>query len=197
MQQFYTLIDKYNSVPSADIPLIEKEIWDKYGVIKTVLCLDMSGFSLLVQRYGIIHYLSMIRRMQQTTGPIVKQFQGEVVKYEADNLYAVFDDPALAVQAATSINIALNAMNILTDDSRDLFVSMGLAQGKIILIDNKDMFGDAVNIASKMGEDLAERSEILVTKEVHTAAKDNHALKFKEVDLNISGIKLKVFKVIY
>jgi len=197
MQQFYTLIDKYNSVPSADIPSIEKEIWDKYGVEKTVLCLDMSGFSLLVQRYGIIHYLSMIRRMQQTTAPIVKQFQGQVVKYEADNLYAVFDDPALAVQAATSINIALNAMNILTEDSRDLFVSIGLAQGKIILIPEKDMFGDAVNIASKMGEDLAERSEILVTKEVHASAKDNHAIKFEEVELNISGIKLKVFKVIY
>ena len=139
----------------------------------------------------------MIRRMQQTTAPIVKQFQGQVVKYEADNLYAVFDDPALAVQAATSINIALNAMNIITDDSRDLYASMGLAHGKIILIPDQDMFGDAVNIASKMGEDLAERSEILATKEVYEAAKDNHALKFEEVDLNISGIKLKVFKVIY
>jgi adenylate cyclase len=197
MQQFYTLIDKYNSVPAADIPDIENEIWEKYGVIKTVLCLDMSGFSLLVQRYGIIHYLSMIRRMQQTTEPIVKQFQGQVVKYEADNLFAVFDDPALAVQAATSINIALNAMNILTEDSRDLFVSIGLAHGKIILIDGEDMFGDAMNIASKMGEDLAERSEILVTKEVYEEAKENPGIKFEEVDLSVSGIKLKVFKVVY
>jgi class 3 adenylate cyclase len=197
MQKFYGLIDQYNSVPATDVKKIEQEIWDNYGVEKTVLCLDMSGFSLLVQRYGIVHYLSMIRRMQQTTAPIVKQFQGQVVKYEADNLFAVFDDAALAVQAATSINIALNAMNIITEDSRDLFVSIGLAKGKIILIPQKDMFGDAVNIASKMGEDLAQRSEILITKEVHESAKDNHAFKFEEVDLSVSGLKLKVFKVLY
>ena len=197
MQNFYSLIDKYNSVPADDLKTIEGEIWDTYGVEKTVLCLDMSGISVLVQRYGIVHYLSMIRRMQQTTTPIVAQFQGEVVKYEADNLFAVFDDPALAVQAATSINIALNAVNIITDDSRDLYVSIVLAKGQIILIPQKDMFGDAVNIASKMGEDLAQRSEILITKEVYDAAKENHALRFEEVDLSISGLKLKVFKVLY
>jgi len=197
MKNFYELIDKYNSVPAGDIAVTEKEIWDKYGVEKTVLCLDMSGFSLLVQRHGIIHYLGMVRRMQQTTEPIVKQFQGEVVKYEADNLYAVFDDPTLAVQASTSINIALNAMNLLTDATRDLFVSIGLAHGKILYIPNNDIFGDAVNIASKMGEDLAQRSEILVTKDIYESAKDNHALKFENVEMSISGIKLKIYKVIY
>jgi len=196
MKAFYELIDKYNSVPSADIAAMEKDIWDKYGVTKTVFCLDMSGFSLLVQRHGIIHYLGMIRRMQLITKPIVEQYQGEVVKFEADNLFAVFDDPSLAVQAATSINIALNAMNTITVDTRDIFVSIGLSSGQILHFPGKDMFGDAVNIASKMGEDIAQRSEILVTKEVRESAKDNRALKFEEVSLNISGISLKVFKVL-
>lgn len=197
MKDFYALIDKYNSVPSTDLATAEKEIWDKYGAEKTVFCLDMSGFSLLVQRHGIVHYLGMVRRMHQITEPIVKQFKGEIVKYEADNLFAVFDDSALAVQAATSINIATNAMNTLTEDSKDLYVSIGIARGKVLLISNNDMFGDAMNIASKLGEDLAERSEILVTKDVYDSASDNPGLNFKEIEMSISGIKLKVYKVLF
>ena len=50
----------------------------------------MSGFSLLTRRYGIVHYLSMVRRMQEVTRPIVHDHSGSVVKFEADNGFAVF-----------------------------------------------------------------------------------------------------------
>src|SRR5919106_4203624 len=72
---------------------IEETLWNAYGAEYAVFVLDMSGFSLLTRKYGVVHYLSMVRRMQMTTGPIVKSFDGIMIKCEADNCFAVFPDP--------------------------------------------------------------------------------------------------------
>src|SRR6266540_2394339 len=69
---------------------IENTLWAEYGAEYAVFVLDMSGFSLITRKYGIVHYLSMVRRMQLTTEPIVKSYGGSMIKYEADNCFAVF-----------------------------------------------------------------------------------------------------------
>ena len=43
---------------------IENKLWEEYGTEKAVFVLDMSGFSLLTRKYGIVHYMSMVKRMQ-------------------------------------------------------------------------------------------------------------------------------------
>ncbi len=197
METFYKFLDKYNSVSALEAKLVEEEIWANYKVEKTVLVLDMSGFSLLVQRHGIIHYLGMIRRMQVATKPIVEKFRGEVVKYEADNLYAVFDSSLDAVNAAVSINIAIEAMNTITESTKDLFVSIGIASGEMILIKNRDFFGDCVNLASKLGEDIAERKEILITQAVFEEVKGKTSYEFINESFVVSGLTLKASKVVY
>jgi class 3 adenylate cyclase len=37
------------------------------------------------------------------------------------------------------------------------------------LLDDADFFGDAVNVASKLGEDLARRGEVLISQAVNIA----------------------------
>ncbi|MCK6585542.1 MAG: hypothetical protein L6Q49_20770, partial [Anaerolineales bacterium] len=82
---------------------LEDIIWQKYGTENTAFVLDMSGFSLLTRKYGIIHYLSMIRRMQLTVEPIIANYGGRIIKFEADNCFAVFPDPASAARTAITI----------------------------------------------------------------------------------------------
>lgn len=93
---------------------IEEQIWKKYGTENTVLVLDMSGFSLLTRKYGIVHYLSMIRRMQLTVEPIIAGHGGMLIKFEADNCFAILPNPLSAVRSAISIQHAFHASNILT-----------------------------------------------------------------------------------
>ena len=38
---------------------IEHSLWDEFGAEYAVFVLDMSGFSLLTRKYGIVHYLSI------------------------------------------------------------------------------------------------------------------------------------------
>ena len=77
---------------------IEDELWEKFGTERAVFVLDMSGFSLLTRKYGIVHYMSMVRRMQTTTEPIILSYKGSVVKYEADNCFALFPHPSAGGQ---------------------------------------------------------------------------------------------------
>ena len=95
-ENFFSLIDQLNNT-SDHSDDIKAEIWRNYGAYKAVLALDMSGFSSTVRREGIISYLAQIRKMQLLTQPLITQHQGEVVKYEADNLLALFDDCQMAL----------------------------------------------------------------------------------------------------
>src|SRR3972149_10343656 len=105
---------------------IEATLWKEYGAELVVFVLDMSGFSMLTRKYGIVHYLSMVRRMQLITEPIVKSYGGSMIKYEADNCFAVFPDPLSAVNAAIAMQHAFTAANILSSDDLDIHIACGI-----------------------------------------------------------------------
>lgn len=176
---------------------IEHSLWDEFGAEYAVFVLDMSGFSLLTRKYGIVHYLSMVRRMQMTTEPIVKSYGGFMIKYEADNCFAVFPDPLSAVNAAIAMQHAFRAENLLTSDDLDIHISCGIDYGKILVVGHEDCFGDPVNRASKMGEDLAVAGEILVTKEAMQMIPATAGIKAREMNVSISGITIPAYLIEY
>ena len=176
---------------------IENCLWDEFGAEYAVFVLDMSGFSLLTRKYGIVHYLSMVRRMQLTTKPIVKSYGGSMIKYEADNCFAVFPDPLAAVNAAIAMQHAFRAANLLTSDDLDIHIACGIDYGKLLIIGHEDCFGDPVNRASKMGEDLACSGEILVTKEAMQMIPAKAGIKAREMSVSISGITIPAYMIEY
>ena len=134
-----------------------------------VLVLDMVGFSRLTVGHGIIHYLAMIHQMEKAAGPAVTGNGGLVIKQEADNLYAIFDDPEHALESALDIFRAFDAVNSVVPPGRDIFGSVGIGYGATLVIDDRDIFGSEVNMACKLGEDIAMRSEILMTRSAYAA----------------------------
>ena len=176
---------------------IEESLWGNFGAEFAVFVLDMSGFSLLTRKYGIVHYLSMVRRMQLTTEPIVKSFGGFMIKYEADNCFAVFPDPLSAVNAAIAMQHAFSAANLLTSDELDIHISCGIDYGKILMIGREDCFGDPVNRASKIGEDLAAAGEILVTKEAIEMIPAEAGIRAHHLTVSISGITIPAYRIEY
>jgi class 3 adenylate cyclase len=157
-----------------------------------ILVLDMSGFSRLTIEYGIIHYLAMIEQMDVASRPAVAGNRGLVIKQEADNLFAVFDDASDAVEAALDIFRAFDAVNAVVPESRDLYGSVGIGFGDTLVIGNEDLFGCEMNLASKLGEDLAERSEILLTPAAHAAIPSGR-YDFQPRSYAVSGLTLDCF----
>jgi adenylate cyclase len=176
---------------------IEAELWNSYGAERVVFVLDMSGFSLLTRKYGIIHYLSMVRRMQLTSEPIVKTYGGSLLKYEADNCFAVFPDTLSAVHAAIALQLAFDASNLLTSDDLDVHIACGIDRGKILIIGNEECFGDAVNRACKLGEDIAAAGEILVTQDAIKTITSELDFELREVNVSVSGLTIPAYAIGY
>ena len=176
---------------------LENMIWQKYGTENTVLALDMFGFSLLTRKYGIIHYLSMIRRMQLTVEPIVTGHGGRVIKFEADNCFALLPNPLAAARAAITIQHALASSNLLTADELDIHVSIGIDYGNILIVNEDDIFGDAVNRACKMGEDIGTAGDILITKEAMDLIPEEGAIQGKPIEVSIGGLSIPAFSISY
>lgn len=176
---------------------IEAALWNEFGAEVAVFVLDMSGFSLLTRKYGIVHYLSMVRRMQLTTEPIVRSFGGSMIKYEADNCFAVFPDPLSAVNAAIAMQHAFHTENLLTSEDTDIHISCGIDYGKILVVGHRDCFGDPVNRASKIGEDVANAGEILITGEAMQMIPQEAGIKARQLSVSISGIVIPAYAIEY
>ena len=196
--KFQTLLLKFSQAEEMEArKKIETALWKEFGSEHAVFILDMSGFSMLTRKYGIVHYLSMVKRMQLTTEPIVKSYGGQMLKYEADNCFAVFPDPLSAVNAAISMQHAFTAENILTSDDQDIHIAVGIDYGKLLIVGHEDCFGDPVNRASKMGEDVAAAGEILITQEALDMIPTDAGIKTREVSISISGISIPAYVVEY
>jgi adenylate cyclase len=176
---------------------IERQLWSEFGRELAVLVMDMSGFSSLTQRFGVVHYLSMVKRMQLTAKPIVTTHDGEVVKFEADNCFCVFPTAVSAIRAAIALNLAFDAANIVTPPELDVRVSCGIDYGAVLLVGNRDFYGNPVNRASKLGEDVAGPGEILVTGAAMETVSAEEAIDSRPMRLAIAGIEIDACLIHY
>ncbi len=91
---------------------IDREIRDRFTQTQAVMVMDMVGFSRQTQQAGIIPILAEIYRLRSLAVPVLETSGGRVFKAAADNLYAVFPHPAMAVAATDRLLNCLNAANL-------------------------------------------------------------------------------------
>lgn len=192
MKTFDHLLDTLNAAVPEDRPAIEALIRKSFQVHRAALVLDMTDFSISVRRTGILAHLALIRRMQVLCQSPIEQAGGEVVKHDADNVFAVFAKAAQALQAAEAIQRQLAGHGLETADGRTVGASIGVDSGDILLIRETDFFGDAVNIAAKLGEDLAGRGEILVTARAYEEA--GQPADYEAAEYAVSGMPVAVWR---
>jgi class 3 adenylate cyclase len=166
--RLHRLLSDRNKHPDR-VGQIDEKIRQEFSRKVAILALDMCGFSRLTSRHGVIHFLAMIHQMEQGARPAVTGNGGQVIKQEADNLFAIFERPEQAMEAALDIIRAFEAMNTVVPEERSIHVSIGIGYGDTLVVEDEDMFGAEMNFACKLGEDVAERMEILLTEEAHAA----------------------------
>lgn len=169
------------------------DIEEAFGQDAAVLVLDMSGFSRTTRQHGIVRFLLMIFQMRILAQSAITGNGGSLVKSEADNLYCRFETADDAVRAAAEITERLETVNPLLPTERRLYASIGIGFGKILFIEDHDMFGDEVNLASKLAEDIAQSGEVLMTEAARASL-------VREVDaigktIGVSGLTLSYFQL--
>jgi adenylate cyclase len=188
------LLDRRNEHPER-LPRIDRDIRERFQKRHAVLVLDMCGFSRLTMRYGIIHFLAMIRRMHVTVSPLVIGAGGRVVKTEADNLFAAFADVPQAIAAARRIGAELRQRNAVLPEDWDLHVSIGIGFGDVLVVGDHDYFGAELNLASKLGEDVARSGEVLLTEAAATRAGKRWSSRLRKRRVRIGGLTLGFFQL--
>ncbi|HVX94542.1 MAG TPA: adenylate/guanylate cyclase domain-containing protein [Polyangia bacterium] len=189
------LLEKRNEHPER-LTELDREIWDTFGQTHAVWVLDMCGFSRLTMRYGITHFLAMIHRLHGIVRPIIAQAKGRVVKTEADNVFAVFDRVESAVAAAREVQDQLATANVFLPEDWDLHASIGIGYGEVLMIEDHDFYGHELNLASKLGEDIAEAGETLITEAAHVQLLDEGprlTLSFDAREVVVSKMTLRAF----
>ena len=164
-EEFDELIRLFAEEPDPDkAETIRRGIWEKFGTEGTVFISDMASFSSTSRKIGVCHFLKMIHRARQIIAPIVEGRNGILLKCDADNCYAFFNSPDDAISASFEVNAALFRANDAFGIAEQIYLSVGIDYGRLLLVGDVDFFGDPVNTASKLGEDLAIREEVLVTR---------------------------------
>ena len=191
--QLGQLLQERNEYPERAAE-VDAKVSEIFGETHAVLVMDMSGFSRLTIKHGIMHFLAMIHRMNAITIPAIEEHGGHVIKTEADNIFAVFPDVKSAVETAMDINRRFSAANTMLPEEMDIHGKFGIGYGEVLNVEDEDLFGSEVNLASKLGEDLAAREEILLTEEAFGRLEAGF-IEFDEVEMTISGLQLLVRKV--
>ena len=143
----------------------------------------------------------MIHQMQKICRPCVQQNGGIVAKADADNLFCLFDQVRDAVYASREIINRLEVVNMVLPVEKQLYVAFGIGFGSILNLANEDIFGDEMNLACKLGEDIAGKGEILLTSAAkaelaQSAQSDGSEIATREEVISISGISLVFFCVL-
>lgn len=188
------LLQRRNEYPD-QAEQIDAEIFATFAETHAVWVLDMSGFSRLSLRYSIIHFLAMVHQLRAIAVPIIQQQQGHLVKQDADNLFAIFPTVDLAVDAAIATLNTLAAVNTALPDARDLYASIGIGYGEMLMLEDGDLYGNELNLAAKLGEDLARAGEILVTETAFRQL-SNAQRQWEKLELSISGLSLLSYKLL-
>jgi len=108
--------------------------------------------------------LAILQKNRELQKPIIKEFNGRWIKELGDGAMASFNTAADAVYAAIKIQEACS----LSDEFK---LKIGIHLGDV-LFENDDVFGDGVNIASRI-ESLAIAGAVLMSKAIRDQVKNN------------------------
>jgi class 3 adenylate cyclase len=185
------LLDELGEHPER-IDEITQRIEEIFQQERTIMVLDMSGFTRATQQGNIISFLLSINQMQRLVVPVVKENDGLLVNAEHDNLTCLFDRVEDAILASRDITERLGSANVILPSDKELYCSIGIGYGSILNVANEAIYGNEVNLASKLGEDIGNLGDVLLTPDARAqVAADSFG--FEERKVSISGLELSYF----
>ena len=195
-KEFDSMIAAFADEADADkAEAVRQRIWDRFGTDGTVFISDMASFSSTSRKLGVCHFLKLIHRTRRLVGPVIERNNGTLLKCDADNCYAFFKEPDDAIRASFDVSDALYDLNDSFGLAEQIYLSIGIDYGRVLLVDDVDFFGDPVNTASKLGEDLAVRAETLVTERAIARAKFEVPELAERMVARISEIEIKYIRL--
>ena len=191
-REFFKMLHRRTRKTAAKI---DRAIRERAEREVTIFVADAAGFTRKTHEYGIQQFLAVMTRGYRSLTPIFRKRGGLIVSQHADNLIAVFAEPLGAVRASIEIQRKLRKANDGKKDAEQFHLSIGIETGPCcVLTDN--IYGACVNVASKVGEDLAGKGQVLVTSTVAKAVKPNVRPSYDR-SAEIGGRLFELYRIPY
>ncbi|WP_262271248.1 MULTISPECIES: adenylate/guanylate cyclase domain-containing protein [Microvirga] len=146
--------------------------------LAAVLAADVVGYSDLMSRdeEGTLARLRDLRR--QVIEPRIRSHRGRLVKTVGDGFLCEFSSPIEAVRCAVDLQEAIAQAS---DDERakPLQLRIGINLGDIIVEEDGDIFGDGVNVASRL-QKMALPGGICLSGKVYEEVRDKLPYQFED-----------------
>jgi class 3 adenylate cyclase len=135
-----------------------RELFRRRAVVFT----DTANFTTRTFEYGILHFLMLFERFVPEVERALPAVRGRLVKVEGDSLLLEYERLADACRGVQQIEGMLRRRNRGLPARDQLWFSYGIGWGDVLDLGD-DVFGLEVNLASKLGEDVARPGEALLT----------------------------------
>lgn len=156
--------------------------------LAAIMFTDIVGYTALMGQNEQKAF-ELLRKNREIQRPIIEEFGGRWIKELGDGILASFTAVSNAVYAAIKIQEACK-------NSKDFELRIGIHQGEVVF-ENDDIFGDAVNIASRL-QALAPPGGIFVSESVHRDLSNKNDISAEFVGLkNLKNVKdpIQVYKI--
>ena len=167
--------------PAANTMLLDREIADRFKTNFTALMyhleLESGG-----EEHGANHSILLKAISLEIVRPIFANRQA----IELEDELFIFYESSDAVLAVLEAKAAIRKYNseLPSDAAKNKLTvhGWGIHQGTMIFVEGTDIhWGDPVNTASKLGQDLATNNDLLISSVVHGLSKDHHEIQAKGV----------------
>ncbi|HET9746657.1 MAG TPA: adenylate/guanylate cyclase domain-containing protein, partial [Chitinophagaceae bacterium] len=131
----------------------------------------------------------LLNKNRQIQKPIIEEYSGIWIKELGDGVMASFKTVSDAVNAAIKIQQTCNT-------AKEFQLRIGIHQGEVVIEEN-DMFGDAVNIASRI-QSIASPGSIFVSEVVHHNVSNKNDIQTEFVKTeNLKNVRepVKIYRI--
>jgi len=158
--------------------------------LATIMYTDMVGYTALGQRNESLS-MALLEEHRKIIRLVLKRHNGREVKTMGDAFLVEFPNALDAVRCAYDVQRTMREFNIALPPEKQFSLRIGLHLGDVIE-SGGDIFGDAVNIASRV-EPLAEDGGICLTRQVYDQVRNKIDLTFESTgEKSLKNIELPV-----
>ena len=156
--------------------------------LSAIMFTDIVGYTALMGN-NEERAIQLLRKNREIQKPVIEEFGGRWIKELGDGVMASFPSVSNAVYAAIKIQEACY-------NSKAFELRIGIHQGEVVF-ENDDIFGDAVNIASRL-QVLAPPGGIFVSESVQRDLSNKNDIRTEFVRIeNLKNVKdpIRVYRI--
>ncbi len=174
---------------------IERRVWERHGTTCALLALDSSGMTRYTRTYGIVEFLTHYMEMTGVAERVLEHHHCLAWRCFADNLFAEFATVDEALAAALEIHDRLRDSGIKMAGGEPYRVCIGLGYGRVLDDGSGGKMGDEMNVVAKLGEDVAEAGQTILSESAFHNLSPGVSVPFKKMELRLGKVDVVCYRV--